>query len=41
MSQEIIKNYENVKTEFEQTHFKIMNPLLYAEVRHDGTVNPS
>ncbi len=33
-----IKNYENVKTEFEQTHFKIMNPLLYAEVRHDGTL---
>ena len=37
MSQEI-KNYENVKTEFEQNHFKIRSPLLFAEIRHDGTL---
>ena len=35
---EIIKNYETVKAEFELTHFKILSPLLFAEIRHDGTL---
>ena len=33
-----IKNYETEKTKFEQTHFKILNPLLFAEIRESGTL---
>jgi Family of unknown function (DUF5906) len=33
-----IKTYEIVKTKFEQAHFKILNPLLFAEIRDNGTL---
>ena len=33
-----LKTYEIVKTKFEQTHFKILNPLLFAEIRDTGTL---
>ena len=37
MSQEI-KNYETEKTKFELSHFKILSPLLFAEIRNNGTL---
>ena len=31
-------SYQNKKTMFEINHFKINNPILFAEVKHDGTL---
>ena len=33
-----IKNYETEKTKFELSHFKILSPLLFAEIRESGTL---
>ncbi len=37
MSNEI-QTYEIVKTKFELSHFKILNPLLFAQITANGTL---